>query len=679
MRATRASSVMGAVALAATLGATLLVPGASARAAPEPVTQPNTSAQGCDPIDPAACLLPFPSNWHTRKDSSTDTGRRVDFDPASMPRNVRGTAIDPTEWNRSDGFSPGSMLLARVPGLDLERTGAAPITDIGSSLEEDAPIVLLDLTTGERWPYWAELDANAPDPNRQALIVRPARNLIAGHDYAVALRDLKDADGKPIEAPAAFADLRAGKHDGGAESADRAALRERARQLAPAFEGLEKAGVKTEHTYLAWDFTVASTRSLSERMLHLRDDSFGQLGDAAPEFVVGEVTENPADDPIARSVRGVFNIPSYLDRPGGPPGAGFEYDENGLPRRTEGNKQIASFQCEIPRKALQDPAVPALYGHGLLGAEGEVGSGSITAMAAEHNLAFCATKWAGMSSDDLSFVAETLQDLGKFPAVPDRLQQGILNGLWLGRLLTHKDGFASDEAFRNDSGTSVLDADADLAYYGNSQGGIIGGALTAVSTEVERSALGVPGMNFSTLLNRSSNWAPFEQIVDTAYPDKLDQQVNLALIQMLWDRGETNGYAQHLTDDPLPGTPEHRVLMHVAFGDHQVSPTAAEVQARTVGARIHRPTVADGRNPDKEPYWAIEPLEYPAATGSAMVVWDSGAPYQPLTNTAPGEGADPHGDPRNDKAARAQTGEFLRTGRIVDVCSGAPCEAAPQG
>lgn len=669
MRRTRASSVIGVVALAATL----LVPGAAARTAPEPAEQPSTAAQGCDPLDPAACLLPFPSNWHTTQDSSTDTGLRVDFDPASMPRNVQGQAIDPTEWNRSDGFSPGSMLLAQVPGLDLEQTGAAPVTDIGSSLDEDAPIVLYDLTSGERWPYWAELDANATDPDRQALIIRPAKNLLAGHHYAVALRGLKDGDGKPIEPSANFAKVAKGAQLSGESKA----LRDRADQLAPAAKGLKKTGVRTEETYLFWDFTVASTRSLSERMLHLRDDSFDELGDKAPEFVVSEVNEYPSDDPVARSVRGVFNIPSYLNEPGGPPGSGFDYGADGLPKRTEGNKQVAAFQCEIPRKALSTPAVPALYGHGLLGAEGEVGSGSIKAMAAEHNLAFCATKWAGMSEDDLSFVAETLQDLGKFPAVPDRLQQGVLNGLWLGRLLTHKDGFTADKAFQNDSGTSTLDPGAELAYYGNSQGGIIGGALTAVSTEVTRSGLGVPGMNFSTLLNRSSNWAPFEQIVDTAYPDKLDQQVNLALIQMLWDRGETNGYAQHLTHDPLPNTPEHRVLMHVAFGDHQVSPTAAEVQARTIGARIHQPTVADGRNPDKEPYWAIKPLNYPADSGSAMVVWDSGAPYQPLTNTPPTEGADPHGDPRNSPEARAQLGEFLRTGKLVDTCAATPCEAEP--
>lgn len=676
------------VAVAA-LAAALLAPGGGESAS---AAEPRT---GCDPLtlsdaasassdagtasaDAADCLLPFPNNWHTKADSSTDTGLRVDLDPAAMPRNAEGTPIDPAEWNRSDGFSPGSMILSHVPGVDLEQTGAAPLTDIASSLQDEAPIVLLNLTTGERWPYWAELDANATDSSRQALIVRPAKNMLEGHHYAVALRDLKDSDGAPIEPDPDFQRLVGGQRLAGGEAGDEV-LRDRQRQLAPAVKGLRKAGVRTQDTYLLWDFTVASERGLSERMLHLRDDSFDKLGQEAPEYVVTETSEYPADDPVARSVKGVFNTPSYLDEPGGPPGSGFANGENGLPEHQDGNIQIAAFQCEIPREALDEPAQPSLYGHGLLGSHTEVGSDSIKAMAAEHNIVLCATKWAGMSEDDLGFVAETLRDLGTFSAVPDRLQQGMLNGLWLGRLMTHEGGLAADTAFQSADGASVIDAGADLAFLGNSQGGIIGGALTAVSTEVKRAALGVPAMNFSTLLNRSGLWAPFQEVVDTAYPDKLEQQLNLALIQMLWDRGEANGYAHHMTDDPLPGTSSHQVLMHVAFGDHQVSPTAAEVQARTIGAGIHRPTVVDGRNPDKEPYWGIEPLGYPARGGSGVVIWDSGSPYQPLTNTAPTEGHDPHSDPSNSQVARQQVGTFLRTGEIVDVCSAAPCAADPVG
>ena len=55
------------------------------------------SAAGCDPIDPSACMLPFPNDYFTTKDASTPTERRVGFDITSMPRNVAGKPIDPNE------------------------------------------------------------------------------------------------------------------------------------------------------------------------------------------------------------------------------------------------------------------------------------------------------------------------------------------------------------------------------------------------------------------------------------------------------------------------------------------------------------------------------------------------------------------------------------------------------
>ncbi|MEO3842086.1 hypothetical protein [Streptomyces sp. B22F1] len=636
---------------------------------------------GCDPIGPAECLLPFPNDWYTERDPRTDTGRRIAFAPSAMPANAAGTRIDPAEWNRSDGFSPGSMILAHVPGVDLGETRAAPLTDIGASLDRDAPVVLLDAGTGERHPYWAELDANATDPARRALIVRPARNLAEGHRYVVALRRLRDAGGRTLPAPDAFRRV-----DGPAlRKGD--PLYERQRDHRRVRRDLARAGVTSRGLYLAWDFTVASERSLSERLLHIRDDAFAGLGKGVPEHLVYEVKDHPADDPVARTVRGVYNVPSYLDAPGGPPGSGFHRTGGGkdaLPARLPGNNQVVPFQCEIPRAALGGPgergraARPVLYGHGLLGNETQVGSRTQRELAVRGNFVMCATKWQGMADEDIPFVASTLQDLSRFPAVADRLQQGVLNTLWLGRLMRHADGLAADDAFRGAGGASAIDVRAGLGYAGHSQGGIMGGIYTAVAQDSTRSVLGVPGMNYSTLLNRSVDFAPFQQILDRAYPDKLRQQLGFALMQMVWDRGEANGYAQHMTSDPLPRTPRHQVLMHVAYGDHQVSPTAAEVQARTVGARIHAPTVAEGRSPDEEPYWGLRHLRYPYA-GSGMLVWDSGSPYQPLTNTPPGEGRDPHSDPRDEPAAQRQMAGFLNTGRIVDVCGDAPCTAAPAG
>jgi hypothetical protein len=151
----------------------------------------------CDPVDPKACLLPFPNNWFTTGDSSTATGRRVNLSNNAMPRSVGLFPIGASEWNRNDGFSPGTPIITHVPGLDLAQTGAAPITDIGRSLASDAPIVLLNTLTGERWPYWAELDARA-SPDRRVLIIRPAKNLQEGVRYLVLLRNLRDATGNVL-------------------------------------------------------------------------------------------------------------------------------------------------------------------------------------------------------------------------------------------------------------------------------------------------------------------------------------------------------------------------------------------------------------------------------------------------------------------------------------------------
>ena len=126
----------------------------------------------------------------------------------------------------------------------------------------------------------------------------------------------------------------------------------------------------------------------------------------------------------------------------------------------------------------------------------------------------------------------------------------MLNDLFLGRAMVAADGLRSHPAF-----AGAFDATQRLYYDGNSQGGISGGALTAVAPDFDRAVLGVPGMNYSTLLSRSVDFTPFRTVLDASYTDALDRSLIYSLLTNLWDRGEANGYAQHMTDDPLPGTP----------------------------------------------------------------------------------------------------------------------------
>src|SRR5256885_17218992 len=100
----------------------------------------------------------------------------------------------------------------------------------------------------------------------------------------------------------------------------------------------------------------------------------------------------------------------------------------------------------------------------------------------EHDFMRCATAWAGMATVDIPNVATILTDLSNFPTLADRVQQGMLNFLYLGRLMIHPDGLSSDPAFQDAQGRSLLDT-GRLFYDGNSQGGIIAGALAPVAPD----------------------------------------------------------------------------------------------------------------------------------------------------------------------------------------------------
>src|SRR6185295_5430064 len=297
-------------------------------------------------------------------------------------------------------------------------------------------------------------------------------------------------------------------------------------------------------------------RNNTERMLFIRDDAFTRLGAAAPTFSVTTV-QDEVDSRIFRRVTGTFQVERYVDNT--LPPTRFVLDANGLPIH-QATTQPAPFQCIIPRAALANagatavPARASIYGHGLLGSHTEVASGNVRDMANEHNFVFCATKWIGMANDDVPNAIGILQNLSGFPSLTDRLQQSMVDQLFLARLMIHPNGFVSHAAFKDSFGNPVIDT-SNVFYDGNSQGGIFGGTVMAIAQDITRGVLGVPAMNYSLLLTRSTDFATYELILYPAYPDQLTRPLLLALIQMLWNRSEPNGYARHIMNDPLPGTP----------------------------------------------------------------------------------------------------------------------------
>ena len=684
----------------------------TALCAPRPIDL--SRADRCDFIvDQQAplCMVPFPNNFYTRADTTTESGRRVHFRTDAMPKNNAGVPIDAAPYNESDGFSQGQGIVLRVPGLDnpaaLAQTNPVGLADPQRYLDPDAPVVVLNSKTGERHPIWVELDSQATTPQTTNLMIHPMVNFDSGGRYIVILRNLKDANGATLEAPAGFRYYR------DILPSREIVINQRRSYFEDIFRRLRNAGVQRRSLYLTWDFTVASDENNSERALSMRDQAFAELGDTklddrtipddstAPTFTVDSSVDDP-DPQIARRVSGHFEVPCFLKNPGQPQPCGsggtMNLSEEGTPVKT--GTWNANFECIVPASAIDGPGAepgrPLVYGHGLMGdIDGEIDAQPQLDLADEHGFVICGTDEIGMSSSDLLTVGGALNNLSNFPKVADRLQQGLLNELFLTRLMIHPQGLSSAPEFRVDpldpASEPVIETDYPRAYYrGNSMGGIMGGALTALSPDFDRAALGVSGMNYSVLLTRSAAWNTYKSVFNPSYPDEEVRPLALGIIQMLWDRGEPNGYAHRMTSPALPGTPSHKVLMDIAFGDHLVSNWQANVMARTIGAKAVSPFVYPGRWAGVDGQWGIESIAGYPYDGSAISYWDSGpvrpdpdnpgeiigTTVPPIGNIPPIFGKDPHEDPRRADTAQQMVSDFLSpSGRVTNPCTSGACYA----
>jgi hypothetical protein len=651
------------------------------------ISSPNTSE----------CMLPFPDDYYTKADPTSPTGRRLDFRELAMPKNAKEVPIEAAPYNAGDGFSPGSAITLRIPGIqtaaDLAATHAVPINNLNLYSAANAPVVVIDASTGKRWPIWVEIDSTVK-PEKANVEIHPAVNFISGHRYIVALRKLRNAKKHRLAAPKGFRVYR----DNLPSSEER--VNARRPHFEEIFAKLRAARIKRSSLYVAWDFTVASDENNSRRVLSMRNRAFSALGDnnladgvaqgTSPTFTVTETKNEPNPGEIARLVKGDVVVPCFLF-PSCAPGGTMEFNAEGLP--LENGVWSAEFICIIPLAATTgagESARPSLYGHGLFGSASEVEAGPQRSLSQRHDIVQCATEEIGMGLTDLPNALAATQNLTLFNRITDRLQQGLLDELYLGRAMISPSGFTTNGAFHQ-NGTlatpSVLDTH-HLYYNGNSQGGIMGGALTAIAPDFTRASLGVPAMNYSVLLPRSVDFDKFAEFLYPSYPDEEARPLIFDIMQLLWDRGEPDGYAARMTTNPLPDTPAHQVLLDAAFGDHQVSGYQAEVEARTIGARGHQPALYAGRWPQGQPLSGLPTIELYPYAGSAMYYWDGG----PIRESPPGShhmvgtepppfanlpnrtGEDPHELPRNAPAEQQLVSDFFEGAiQSTDTCGEGPC------
>jgi len=608
----------------------------------------------CDPIAHDYCSLPYPSSFYLRADSTSATGYRVHLGATTIPETWQGYQPPPDLWNELDGFSPMGPLLVRFPNLAL--TGVPGHDNIGASLADDAPIVIVDMETGERMPYFAELDvAGERVEGTEFLFIRPMVPLRNGHRYAVGIRKLVDTSGAAIVASEGYAALRDGT------ATDNWDIEGRRDTYEEVYASLEGTGWARAETQLAWDFVVGSKEKITGRVEWMRDDALARFGESGPAYVIDSVTDDVSDT-IYREIRGHFTAPLYLEADA--PDTYLTRDEDGMPFYN-GDTEVP-FTIRVPRTAVEDPRPLKLlqYGHGLLGDQGEVSSGYLGEMANRYGYILFATNWRGMASDDFdSIMLMLVTEVGRFGIIPEGGHQGLVE--FVGAAQMMQGAMATDAVLSfpdPDTGANVSVVDpSEVLYYGNSQGGILGGVYLAMSPTVERGVLGVPGMPYSLLLSRSSDFTPFFALFQGIYHKQEHISFWMALLQNLWDSAEPGGWGRQMIEDPIAGVPPKQVLLQDAIGDAQVTTLGAQVMGRAYGASLVE-------TPTRE-VWGLE-AQASGFIGSALVEYEHGAPEVPFVNTPPNDADDTHEDTRRTFAAQEQLDTFLRTGAVVQYCDG---------
>ncbi len=647
-----AAIVLALAAPTARAGDAGILKGAPLRGTHGDVARATEETHGpCDPLVPEACAYPFPNSFYLEEDTSTPTGYRVHFTPEALPVAKDKKPIDPTAWNTLDGFPIIPSILAYFPDVSLD--GTAPHWDIDRSLEFDSPTVLLNADTGEWVPHFVELNESGTHPDEKAFMMWPAQALDYGTHYIVAIRDLVDVNGNPIEPSDAFLALRDGQIT---TDPDIEFRREHYESL---FLTLQRAGVARGDLQLVFDFVTASQKAVTSWMLSMRDDTLQRLSPNGPRYIIDQVDEWPKEE-IYRYIQGRIRVPLYLTTAGPSARSRLVIGDNGLPA-FQGYTWVR-FNATIPRSLYENPH-PALIlqdGHGLFDSQKEITYGWARDFIDKYEYVACAVDWWGMAMPDLPTTVVTLAtDISRFPTLPDRLHQGVINQVALMEFMI---GPAVEDPAFSVNGTRVIDP-AQRGYYGNSEGGILGGTYMAVSTRVTRGVLGVGGSPYGLMLPRSADFTPFFEILKTRYPNELDQMFLIAFLQMVWDRAEPAGYVHHMTTDPFPNTPEHQVLMQIAIGDAQVPNLASQVYARSVpGTYLLDPYARE--------VWNLEPMAAPYV-GSGYVEFDFGVPPVPVTNTPPDEEYDTHEDARRVPEGQDQIDHFLRTGELANYCDGA--------
>ena len=578
--------------------------------------------------------FPFPS-MHHMQDGYVHL-------PEDLPYATDGTPVDPNRLRWRRGFS---VVQSSVVAMDVALDSTSLPSQSVPSL--DGSVQIWDLTAGEPVLCFAELDAAEPLPDEVAsLVVRPREVMRSGHRIAVVLTDaIRTVDGAPMPVVDWYQDLQNDRPGPGLD-----AWVEHYQELDATLRSLGVDGIT-----LAFDFVVSD-------------------GGAPVRYVASEVAVPSAyrfegvrstDDGIImpeggwRRLQGTFTVDNWLVDD-----LYFELDDSGLPMpQGSAEAELYVYMPESVRNAEPGTVPVWIFGHGLFGEPDyylgtEDDPSKVAKLADEAGAIVFTTVWRGFKASDRIHAIQIADDFGRIHEIAERLTQGIANVVALSRLITEGDILQDPELL------GLPDTNGELRYYGISLGGIAGAVTIANNPRLSHAVFNVGGGAWSTMLERSSQWIPFDWIMVEKVPSNQNRQLLYALSQLYWDPVDPMNHVEALVG--------RSILWQEAIGDEQVPNMTTRTLVRAVGANHLEPVYEHVLGVPSAP----GPL-----SGPAYVQYDPELPH-PAELNRPGVPSGAHSRSRTWLGSRLQVAHFLDwddPGEVIHFCGVAVCSESNQG
>jgi len=592
--------------------------------------------------------MPWPSSAYLTE-ANTATGYQLDLPIEAMPVNVDGKQVDPAYLNRYDGFGPSGVILAAFA------TGVSPDNlpghdDPSASLAADSSIILLNMDTGKRVAFFAEVDMNTNVEDQRALIIHPLERMQPGARHLVAIRKSVTApDGSPLPIPPAFQAMVNGT------TYDHPLMDRLAPGYPAIFAALEQQGVSKDDLVLAWDFVTASDEFLTKDLMTMRQKGMAFMGENGSNLTF-QVTDTHSADPnkVYSFFSGTHDAPNFL--------TDGESDLSIIKRGDDGLPELdgtyaANFGALIPKcvTTAQLPVPVVVLGHGLFGDGLDfLDSGFLQDVANQNCMVMVAGDWIGLTGRQFAAAAFAVNDLNRATGLTEKLAQSVINFIALEQLVHGP--FVTAPEFMYE-GQQIIDP-TRVYYFGASLGGIMGNVFMAYDQNILKGVLGVPGGAWSLLFERSFAWAALQGAALGAYESEYLYEMLTGIMGMYFEPYDPITTSGRVINDPLPDTPSKQIFMYEAINDSLVTNLATEMVAREMGLDVCGPSI-------KVPFRTTEVLE-PMA--SAFSIYDEKRTPHPTTNVPPATDNGTHGDVNEHPAVLRQWRNFFMFGMVTNEC-----------